>query len=121
MFVTAVALDLMLASLISEVRHDTLNPSIALLPLTLLLFLAWCVGCGEYRLLPLTVVAASFVAQAHFTVAPASAAAVGVALVGLGPCGPSPPDARVTRPHGVICGDGLPSAPAWRSCAGAVR
>jgi hypothetical protein len=82
-FLTAVAVDVMLASLPSEVRHDILNPSIALLPLTLLFFLAWSVGCGEYRLLPVTVVVASFVAQTHLTSAVAGAAAIGVGLAGL--------------------------------------
>ena len=81
MFAVAIAVALMLASLPADTLTDVWNPSAALLPFTLLVFLAWSVGCGEYRLLPLTVLAASFVAQCHLTyVAPA----LGVLAVGLG-------------------------------------
>jgi hypothetical protein len=81
MFVTAIALGAMFASLPSETWHDILNPSIALLPFTLVLFLAWGVGCGEYRLLPVTVLVASFVCQAHFTM---TIPTMGVLVVALG-------------------------------------
>ena len=81
MFTTAVALAVMCRSLPSETFHGVVNNAVSLLPFTLLLFLAWSVACGEYRLLPVTVLVASFVAQAHFSVAPASLAVLVVALV----------------------------------------
>jgi hypothetical protein len=43
------------------------GPSAAILPFTLLLFLAWSLACGEWRLLPLTALVASFTVQAHLT------------------------------------------------------
>jgi hypothetical protein len=83
MFMTAIALAFMCGSLPSETWHDVLNPSFALLPFTLLLFLAWSLACGDYRLLPLTILVASFVVQAHFSMGLASVATVAVGLGGL--------------------------------------
>jgi hypothetical protein len=81
MFATAAAIPIMLASLPAETYADVWNSSAPLMPLVLLVFLAWSVACGEYRLLPLTVVVASFAAQSHLTfVGPAA----GVTLVALG-------------------------------------
>ena len=54
MFAAAIALPVMLASLPAENYSDVWNPAVAVLPFTLLLFLAWSLACGEYRLLPLT-------------------------------------------------------------------
>src|SRR2546423_15293961 len=72
MHVTAAAVAVMCRSLVPETYHDIWNPSAAVLPLTLLMFVCWSLACGEYRLLPLAVVLASFVAQCHLTyVAPA--------------------------------------------------
>jgi hypothetical protein len=65
MFATAVAIPVMLASLPADVYSDIWNPSAPLMPLMLLIFLAWSVACGEYRLLPITVFVASFAAQTH--------------------------------------------------------
>jgi hypothetical protein len=80
MFVTAAAIPIMLASLPAETYADVWNSSAPLLPLMLLVFLAWSVACGEYRLLPLTVLVASFAAQSHLVfVGPA----VGVTVVAL--------------------------------------
>jgi hypothetical protein len=83
MFATAVALVAMCGSLAPETWHDIFNPWIVLLPFTLLLFLGWSVACGEYRLLPLTVVVASFVLQTHFSVGPPTIGVLLVALSGL--------------------------------------
>jgi hypothetical protein len=80
--VTAVAMTLLCRALSSEVLHAILNTSIALLPFTLLLFLAWSVACGELGLLPLTVLVGSFLLQAHFTVAGPAVAVLAVAFVG---------------------------------------
>jgi hypothetical protein len=82
---TAVALGipLMLASLPGEAHADMWNSSVGLLPLLLLIFLAWSVACGDHRLLPVTVLAASFIAQAHLTFVAPAVAALAVGLVGL--------------------------------------
>jgi hypothetical protein len=65
MLVVAAAIAVMCGSLVGHLFSDVWNPAAGLLPLTLLVFLTWSVACGEYRLLPLTVVVASFVAQCH--------------------------------------------------------
>jgi hypothetical protein len=82
MFAVALALPLMLASLPAESLSDIWNASAPLLPFTVLIFLAWSLGCGEYRLLPLTVVVASFTAQGHLSYAPPSLALFAVGLAG---------------------------------------
>jgi hypothetical protein len=50
------------------------------LPLTFLLFLAWSLACGEYRLLPFAVLVASFATQSHLIY---GVPAVGALLVGI--------------------------------------
>ncbi len=67
MFATAAAIPIMLASLPAETYADVWNSSAPLMPLMLLVFLCWSVACGEYRLLPVTVLVASFAAQSHLT------------------------------------------------------
>ena len=54
-----------------------------LYPFTALLFLAWSVACGEYRLLPLLAVVSSYVLQVHFTYLVPGLLALLVAAVGL--------------------------------------
>jgi hypothetical protein len=83
MFVTAIALALMCRSLAPEVLHDIWNPSAALLPFTLLIFLCWSVACGEHRLLPLTVLVASFVVQCQLAFLAPSLGMLAVGLAGL--------------------------------------
>ena len=83
MFATAVALPVTLASLPAENYSDVWNPAVAVLPFTLLLFLAWSLACGEYRLLPLTVMVASFVVQCHLIYLLPALGAVAVGLAGL--------------------------------------
>ena len=83
MFAAAIALPLMLASLPADVYSDIWNSSAPLLPLTLLVFLAWSLGCGEYRLLPLAVLVASFVVQCHLTFVVPALGALAVGVVGL--------------------------------------
>jgi hypothetical protein len=90
---TAVALALMGRALPAELFHDSWNPSAGVLPLTLFMFLAWSLACGEYRLLPLIVLVASFVAQCHLTFVPPALGALIVGLAGLGTTRPT----RVTR------------------------
>jgi hypothetical protein len=67
MVATAAAILLMSASLVNSTWSDVWNPSAALMPLLLLAFVAWSVGSGELRLLPLAVLLASFVVQCHLT------------------------------------------------------
>jgi hypothetical protein len=81
MFATAVAIPVMLASLPAETYSDIWNSSAPLMPLMLLVFLAWSVACGEYRLLPLTLVVASFATQAHLTFVAPALGVTGVAIL----------------------------------------
>jgi len=84
MLITAIAVVLMARSLSPEVLHDVWNPSAGLFPFTLLIFLCWSLACGQYRLLPLTVLVASFVVQCQLAFARPRLGLVVVALVGLG-------------------------------------
>lgn len=90
MFAAAIALPLMLASLPAENYSDVWNPALAVLPFTLLLFLAWSLACGEYRLLPLSVLVASFVVQCHLIYLLPALGAVAVGLAGLTVLRPRP-------------------------------
>jgi hypothetical protein len=80
MFATAVAIAPMCMSLAAESFHDIWNPAATLLPFLALIFLCWCVACGDHRLLPVTVLDASFVAQAHLAYL---APTLGMLLIGL--------------------------------------
>jgi hypothetical protein len=84
MFAVALAIPIMLASLPAEAYSDIWNPSVPLLPFTLLIFLGWSLACGEYRLLPLTVLVASFVAHCHLGFLVPALGVVAVGLIGLG-------------------------------------
>jgi hypothetical protein len=83
MFATALAIPLLCRSLLSETFHDIWNPSTTLLPFTVLCFAAWSVACGEYRLLPLTVLLVSFLIQTHLTFAAPGLGLLVVALASL--------------------------------------
>jgi hypothetical protein len=67
MFAVAIAVPVMLASLPPDTYSDVWTPSALLLPFTLLSFLAWSLACGEYRLWPVTVLVASYVAQTELS------------------------------------------------------
>jgi hypothetical protein len=81
MVAVGLAVPVMLMSLPAETYSDVWNPSAPLLPLALLVFLAWSLACGEWRLLPVTALVWSYVVQAHLAVV---APAVAVTTVGLG-------------------------------------
>jgi hypothetical protein len=83
MVMTALAIALMCQSLAAETFHDIWNPSAGLFPFTLLIFLCWSLACGEYRLLPVTVLVASFVAQTHLTYLPPTLGLLAIACGGL--------------------------------------
>jgi hypothetical protein len=81
MFATAVGIALMCQSLAAESFHDVWNPAAGLFPFLLLIFLCWSLACGDHRLLPPTMLIASFVTQTHLTyVAPT----LGLLAIGLG-------------------------------------
>jgi hypothetical protein len=94
MVATAIALPLMLVSLPAETYSDPWNSSAPLFPLALLFFLAWSLACGEFRLLPLTVLVASFVAQCHLTYGVPTLLVLGVGIVGLAVSGSRGPAVR---------------------------
>ena len=72
MIVTAAAIAVMCGSVVSKALADIWNPAMSLLPFMLLVFVMWSIAAGEFRLLPLGVLLASFVTQGHLThVAPA--------------------------------------------------
>ena len=83
MAMTALAIALMCQSLAAETFHDIWNPSAGLFPFTLLIFLCWSLACGDYRMLPVTVLVASFVVQAHLTYLPPTLALLAIGLGGL--------------------------------------
>jgi len=83
MIVTALAVPVMLISLPPESYSDVWNPAIAVMPFALLVGLGWSLACGEHRLLPLTVVIASFVVQCHLIYLLPALACVSAGLGGL--------------------------------------
>ena len=84
MFAAAIAVALMCQSLAGELLHDIWNPDAGLFPFTLLIFLCWSLACGEHRLLPLTVLVASFVLQCQLAFVPPVLGLLAVGLIGLG-------------------------------------
>ena len=109
MYVTAAAIAVMARSIPAEMLAAVWNPAAALLPFTALVFLCWSVACGDLRLLPLTVVAASFVMQCHLTYVVPTLALLTVAGFGL-VLGGTALDHRTTRNWligsailGVVC------------------
>jgi hypothetical protein len=97
MFIAALAIVLMSRSLGPEVLHDVWNASAGLFPFTLLLFLCWSLACGEYRLLPLSVLVANFVVQFQLAFLAPSLGALAVGLAGLVVSLRSPGGDSVTR------------------------
>ena len=83
MFATAVGIALMCQSLPAEAMHDVWNPAAGLFPFLLLIFLGWSLACGDHRLLPLTVLVASFVTQTHLMYVAPTAVVLTVGFGGL--------------------------------------
>jgi hypothetical protein len=83
MFAAALGIALMCQSLPAEAMHDIWNPAAGLFPFLLLIFLGWSLACGDYRLLPITALVASFVTQTHLMYAAPTAALLAVGLGGL--------------------------------------
>jgi hypothetical protein len=83
MLACAIGIALMCRSLAANNFYDIWNPSAGLFPLLLLMFLSWSLACGEYRLLPLALLVASFCAQCEDAFVPASGALIVVGIGGL--------------------------------------
>ncbi len=83
MFATAIGIALMCQSLPSDVMYDIWNPAAGLFPLLLLMFLCWSLACGEYRLLPIVVLVASYLTQTHLMFLAPTAVLLAVGLGGL--------------------------------------
>jgi hypothetical protein len=83
MFAAALGIVLMCQSLPSEAMHDIWNPAAGLFPFLLLIFLGWSLACGDYRLLPLTALVASFLTQTHLMYAAPTAVVLAVGVGGL--------------------------------------
>ena len=83
MFATAAGIALMCQSLPSEAMHDIWNPAAGLFAFLLLVFVCWSLACGEYRLLPVTVLIASYVVQTHLMYAAPTAVLLAVGGGGL--------------------------------------
>jgi hypothetical protein len=83
MFATAIGIALMCQSLPGEAMHDIWNPAAGLFPFLLLIFLCWSLACGDHRLLPVTVLVASFLTQTHLMYAAPTAVLLAVGCGGL--------------------------------------
>jgi hypothetical protein len=81
---------------------STWNPAVGVMPLVLLVLLAWSVAVGEVRLLPVAVLVASFCAQAHTALAVAVLPLLVVAVV----AGLLPPTHRAVRAVALAAGVG---------------
>jgi hypothetical protein len=83
MFASAAAIPLMCASLRTHVLSDIWASTAALMLMPLLFFACWSLACGDYRLLPLMALVASFAMQGHLVFLLPTIAAVAVGLGGL--------------------------------------
>jgi hypothetical protein len=83
MFAAALGIALMSQSLPTESMHDIWNPAAGLYPFLLLIFLAWSLSCGDYRLLPLVALLAGYAIQTHLMYAAPTAVLLAVGLGGL--------------------------------------
>jgi hypothetical protein len=83
MFAAAAGIALMCQSLPTESLHDIWNPAAGLFPFLLLIFIGWSLACGDYRLLPLAALVASYVTQTHLMYAAPTAVVLAVGIGGL--------------------------------------
>jgi hypothetical protein len=83
MLAVALALIFVSRSFSVETLHDIWNPSAGLFPFTLLLFCCWSLACGEYRLLALTALTASFAIQSELMFLAPSGAVLAIGFGGL--------------------------------------
>jgi hypothetical protein len=77
---TSIALIVLCRALGAGFLRDPWNPFITVLPLALLVFLAWSIACGDMWMLPIAVLVASFIVQSHVGYAALVVVALGVAV-----------------------------------------
>jgi hypothetical protein len=112
MFVAAIGLLLMCRSLPSASLATPYNATVPLIPTTLLIFLSWSVACGEYRLIPMSVLVASFAVQTHLSYVPPVLAMVAVAGGGLALAARRPSETSSDRRRWLLAG-GLVAVICW--------
>ncbi len=83
MFATAAGIAVMCQSLPTDAMYDIWNPAAGLFPLLLLIFLSWSLACGDHRLLPVTVLVASYLTQTHLMYLAPTAVLLAVGFAGL--------------------------------------
>jgi hypothetical protein len=83
MVAAAVGIGLMCRSIEANNFYDIWNPSAGLFPLLALIFVGWSLACGEYRLLPVGALLASFELQCEDSFIPPALGVSAVALAGL--------------------------------------
>jgi hypothetical protein len=83
MFAAAAAIALMSGSFGTEALYGIWNPAAGLFALVLLSFTCWALACGDRWLLPLAVLVASFVAQAHLAYVAPALGLLAVGVIGL--------------------------------------
>src|SRR5207244_13498312 len=82
MVAAAVGIALMCRSRAANNFYDIWNPSAGLFPLLALIFVCWSLACGDYRLLPLAALLASFELQCEDAFVPPALAALAIGLAG---------------------------------------
>jgi hypothetical protein len=83
MVAAAVGIGLMCRSLAANNFYDIWNPSVGLFPLLALIFVGWSLACGDYRLLPVAALLASYLLQLEDSFVPTALGVSAVALVGV--------------------------------------
>ena len=83
MVAAAAGIGLMCRSIAANNFYDIWNPSAGLFPLLALIFVGWSLACGDYRLLPVAALLASFELQCEDSFVPASLGVSAVGLAGL--------------------------------------
>lgn len=83
LLITATFVLLLVRTLGAQFQRDPWNPYVTLLPFLLLVFVAWCVACGDRWALPVVVGVGSFLVQTHVGYALVVAVVVAGGVVGL--------------------------------------
>lgn len=77
---TSIAVVVLCRALGADFLRDPWNPFVTVLPLALLVFLAWSIACGDAWMLPVAVLVASFIVQSHVGYAALVIVVLGVAI-----------------------------------------
>lgn len=78
---TTIAVVVLCRALGADFLRDPWNPFVTVLPLALLIFLAWSIACGDAWMLPVAVLVASFIVQSHVGYAALVLVVLAVAMV----------------------------------------